>query len=558
MAQLFQKDPRNAGLFIGGERLSGAEIRNQNVLAAQSIANIVKSSLGPVGLDKMLVDDIGDVTISNDGATILSLLEVDQPAGRILVELAQQQDKEVGDGTTSVVIIAAELLRRANELVKNKIHPTTIITGYRLACREACKYLQDQLSTKVDSLGKDSLINVAKTSMSSKIIGADDDFFAQIAVDAMLAVKTVNPRGETKYPVKAVNVLKAHGKSARESLFINGYALNCTVASQAMKTRIRGAKIALLDINLVKQRMHLGVHITIDDPDQLEKIRARESEIVLERVRKILASGANVILTTKGIDDLCLKEFVEAGAMAVRRCRKEDLRRIAKATGGQLVSSLSNLEGEETFEASSLGHADEVAQERISDDELILIRGTKTVSSSSIVLRGANDYLLDEMERALHDSLCVIKRTLESGSVVPGGGAVESALSIYLENFATTLGSREQLAIAEFAQALLVIPKTLAVNAAKDSTDLVAKLRAYHNAAQNANAGDPKKALRFYGLDLLNGQVRDNLKAGVLEPTVSKVRSLKSALEAATSLLRIDDAITIQPEQPPEDPHAHM
>ncbi|CCF54483.1 hypothetical protein NDA11_003132 [Ustilago hordei] len=558
MAQLFQKDPRNTGLFIGGERLSGAEIRNQNVLAAQSIANIVKSSLGPVGLDKMLVDDIGDVTISNDGATILSLLEVDQPAGRILVELAQQQDKEVGDGTTSVVIIAAELLRRANELVKNKIHPTTIITGYRLACREACKYLQGQLSTKVETLGKESLINVAKTSMSSKIIGADDDFFAKIAVDAMLAVKTINPRGETKYPVKAVNVLKAHGKSARESLYIQGYALNCTVASQAMKTHIKNAKIALLDINLVKQRMHLGVHITIDDPDQLEKIRARESEIVLERVRKILATGANVILTTKGIDDLCLKEFVEAGAMAVRRCRKEDLRRIAKATGGQLVSSLSNLEGEETFEASSLGTADTVSQERISDDELIIIKGTKTVSSSSIVLRGANDYLLDEMERALHDSLCVIKRTLESGSVVPGGGAVESALSIYLDNFATTLGSREQLAIAEFAQALLVIPKTLAVNAAKDSTDLVAKLRAYHNAAQNANTGDPKKALRFYGLDLLNGQVRDNLKAGVLEPTISKVRSFKSALEAATSLLRIDDAITIAPEQPPEDPHAHM
>jgi T-complex protein 1 subunit alpha len=554
----------------------------------------------------MLVDDIGDVLITNDGATILSQLEVEHPAARVLVDLAQLQDSEVGDGTTSVVIIASELLRRGNEMVKSGLHPTTIMTGFRLALKEAVSYIKKNMVMKVSELGDEHLINAAKTSMSSKIIGKESEFFAKLAVDAVKSVKmkatiadsagynamnggdtdpavnsgsnatTVNDANSPssannnlasqtastsasstnvsstqsvkndryKYPLSAIHILKAHGKSSLESHFIDGgFALNAMRAAQGMPTAVEGStdkpvKIAMLDMNLQRHRMAMGVQVVVKDPAEIENIKKREMDITKERIRKIIDAGARVVLTTKGVDDLCMKYFVEAGIICARRCSKDDLKRLAKATGGKVVVTMADMEGNETFDPECLGTCTAVREERIGDGEMLYVHGCQGGGASTIVLRGANEYMLDEMDRALHDSLCVIKRMLESSTLVCGGGAVEAALSVHLEEYASTLDTREQIAIQEFADALLVIPKTLAVNAAKDSSELVAKLRSSHAKSQKDPTAD--ETLRHTGLDLVEGTIRNNLAAGVVEPAISKIKSLRFATEAAITILRID------------------
>lgn len=452
---------------------------------------------------------------------------------------------QVGDGTTSVVILAAELLKRGNELVRARVHPTVIMAGYRMACREAVKYIKNQLTVPTDNMEREFLIAAAKTSMSSKIIGSQNaDFFSALAVDSVMSVRREDSSGKVKYPVNAIHIVKSHGKSALESQLVNGFALPLTRASQQMPKVVKNARIAMLDFNLQRHRMQLGIQVLVTDPNKLEDIRQREADITKEKIQKIVAAGANVVFTTKAIDDLCQKYLVEAGVLAVRRCKREDLKRIANATGGTLISNMADLEGEESFDASYLGEAAEVAEERVGDGEVIFIRGCKTTQAVSILLRGANEFLLDEMERSLHDVLCVVQKVLESKSLVAGGGSVEAALSMYLESISTSVSSKEQLAIREFAEALLVIPKTLAVNAAQDATELVALLCAHHHAAQL----DPSKASqRFMGLDLIRGKVVDNMRAGVVEPALSKVKSLRFATEAAVTIMRIDDFIKISP-----------
>lgn len=536
------------GLSLHGERQSGIDVRSANVTAVMALATILKSSLGPQGLDKMLVDDIGDVTITNDGATILKQLEVEHPAAKVLVELANLQDSEVGDGTTSVVIIAAELLKRANELVKNKIHPTTVIAGFRIAMRESIKYIQANLAVPTGQLDDTVLLNIAKTTLSSKFVGAESDIFTKMVVDAIKSVKVTGPDGKAKYPVSQVNILKSHGQSSSESVLVaGGYAVQLARCSQEMPTLVTNAKIALIDFDLKKHRMSAGVNIVIDDPAELERVRQEEMDIMKNKVKKIIDAGANVVMTTRGIDDFAMKYLVEAGVFAVRRVDKKDMKRIAKCTGGTMLLTLADMEGGESFDPKYLGTCEQVTEQRVGDNDFTFLKGCSASKAATLLLRGANDFMLEEAERSVHDALCAVSRAVESNNVVPGGGAVEAALNLHLEDFARKYDSYEQWAIGEFAEALLVVPKTLAQNAALDAIDLVAALRVRHHKSQTGE--DPKMAeYKWYGLDLTNGAVRNSVTAGVLEPMVSKLKSLKFATEAAITILRIDDLIKIAPE----------
>ncbi|OIR58860.1 MAG: T-complex protein 1 subunit alpha [Amphiamblys sp. WSBS2006] len=522
---------RTTSLPIAGDRISKNDARKNCIGAVQALAGVLKTSLGPCGLDKMLVDDLGEITVSNDGATILQKLEVVHPAAKMIVELAKKQDREVGDGTTTVVLVAAELLRNADDLARHHgIHPSTIIAGYRAACKETLKYIRDHQTIHTDTLGEDTLLNCALTSLSSKILAGSREF-AQMAVGAAQRVAETGSGGR-KCRIEDINVLKAQGKGAADSILVDGYALNCTPASHLMPRVVETPRIACIDFDLQKSRMRLGVNILVDSPENLDKIRKRESEITAERVHKILASGANVVLSTKGIDDASLKILIDNNAVAVRRCNRKDLLRIAEASGTTLLSSLATLDGNEECEVAP-GTAARLEVVRLGDNECTLIRGTEKKGAASVLLRGPNEYMLDEMERAFHDALYAVRKIIEAPEVVPGGGAVETGAAVHLESIALALSTHEQLAVERFGRSLSVVPHTLAENAAEDGLALFAALNKIHH--ENTSS-------RF-GLDLENGAVVDCVASGTLEPAVVKTNAFKSATEAAIAILRIDELV---------------
>lgn len=544
----------SGALDLNGMRAQGKDVRVANITAAHALFNIIKTSFGPHGLDKMLLDEIGDVTVTNDGATILRQIQVEHPAAKILVELSQLQDAEVGDGTTTVVILAVELLRRASELLKNRVHATHIIAGYKQASRRAVQYLREQLTVDVQTLGEAGLINVARTCLSSKMVGGEGALFCELAVRAVQAVRTASG----KYPIKHINVVKVHGQSTLESTVFGGHVLRMSRVSQQMPVKVEQARIACLDFGLNRFRLAMGVQVLVTDPKSLEELRRRELDILKERLALVLSAGANVILTTKAMDDSASKYLVERGVMGLRRIERAQLVRIARATGSTLLTTLANAEGGESFDEAALGHAEAVYEENLGDQDFVFIKGPRETAEpvATLLLRGANEIMLDEVERSMHDAFCVLKRTLESGRVVAGGGAVEAALSVHLEADAQKNASKEQPAISEFAEALLVVPRQLALNAAKDAGELIAKLLVVHSTAQGQAAQKKYEHFRYCGLDLDEGKIRNNLEAGVLEPEMAKAKAIKFATEAAIAILRIDDMIKLGAEK--EDaPHRH-
>ncbi len=508
----------------GATRTRGKDAQRSNIMAAKVVAEAVKTSLGPRGMDKMLVASFGDVTITNDGATILKEMEVQHPAAKMMVEVSKTQDDEVGDGTTSVVVLAGELVSKAEELINKDIHPTIIVDGYRRAQEKALEILNN-LAVKVDPTDKVTLRKIASISMATKLITESKTALAEIAVDAMLQVSEKTPQGY-KADVEDVKVEKKAGESMDETRLIQGVVLDKEVVHSGMPKRVEDAKIALLNSALEVEKTEFDAKINIQNPEEMKAFLDEEEKMLRDMVDKVASSGANVLICQKGIDDMAQHFLAKKGILAVRRASEKDMEKLSRASGARITNNLDDLS------AKDLGFAKLVEERKIADDKMTFIEGCKNPKAVAILIRGGSQRFVDEAERSLHDALCVVRDVIRDPKIVAGGGAVEIELASQLKRWAETMSGREQLAAFAFAESLEAIPMALAENAGLDQLDIMVELRARH-----------EKGEKWMGVDAADGKVADMMKANVIEPASVKEQILKSASEAASMLLKIDDIV---------------
>jgi thermosome len=510
-------------------------------MAARVIGEVLRTTLGPRGMDKMLIDSLGDITITNDGAAILNEIEVEHPAAKMMVEIAKTQDDMVGDGTTTAVVLAGELLKKAEELLDQNIHPTIIVSGYRKAAQKAMETI-NKIAIQVDIDDRATLKKVAVTSMASKAVGPAKEHLAEIAIDAVRRV--AEQRGDKWVAdIDNIQVTKKTGKSLFESQLVQGLVIDKEVVHTGMPKKVERAKIALLDSALEIEKTEISAEIRIRDPNQMKAFLDQENKMLQEMVEKIKVSGANVVFCQKGIDDMAQHFLAKEGILAARRVKQSDMEKLARATGGRIVSNLADLRGQD------LGVAGLVEERKLGEDKMIFVEKCKDPRSVAIIIRAGLERMVDEAERAMTDALSVVSDVIETNKIVAGGGAVEVEVAKELRNYATEVGGREQLAIESFAEAIEIIPKTLAENAGLEAIDILVALRAAH--------GKPDG--QYKGVNLFTGKVENMQDKGVVEPVIVKEQAIKSATESATMIIRIDDVIaSTKPREGPGKPPGGM
>jgi len=528
MAYLTQTQSGQPVLILkeGTSRSRGKEAQRNNIMAARIIGEVLKTTLGPRGMDKMLIDSLGDITITNDGAAILKEIDVEHPAAKMMVEIAKTQDDMVGDGTTTAVVLASELLKKAEELLDQNIHPTILVAGYRKASQKAIEVVEKN-SVPIDVEDRKMMMKVALTSMASKAVGGAKARFAEIAIEAVKQI--AEKRGDKMLAdIDNIQLVKKTGKSLLESQLISGIIVDKEVIHPGMPKKKENAKIALLDLALEIEKTEMSAEIRIRDPNQMKAFLDQEDSMLKEMVTKIKASGADVVFCQKGLDDMVQHYLAKEGIMAVRRLKESDMEKLARATGGRVTSNLNDLK------TADLGFAGLVEERKIGDDKMIFVEKCKDPHSVAILIRAGLERMVDEAERAMIDALSVVSDVIENNKIVAGGGAVEIEVAKELRKYANTVGGREQLAIEAFASAMEIIPRALTENAGFDPIDVLVELRSVHD----------KEDGKYMGINVFTGKIQNSIDNGVIEPIVVKEQAIKSAAESAAMILRIDDVIT--------------